>query len=586
MQPDFQSPVFHNPGPIGFSRRRDPFRSRMWLLSLSAAILSAGWLLLQGLSGTPEIYQARGLSNAHKMFENQCNTCHEPFIGPMERLLSPVHHSHATSAPDKKCVACHEGPGHYFSGGSDLPRKEKVQAENLVTQHDRQCADCHQEHAEDSDLRRIASGTCRDCHSDLKQIANSRLKPESLTFQKSGSRKITDFADHPEFTLTELLTVGTSELPPPRSHGVSEILSWLQRPGDAQPRWQDRARIRFNHKAHLQPADARGLPDTSGQFQNLKDNCAYCHEPDTEKRYMRPVSYERHCQSCHPLVFDPALVQDSNGNIRLTGHNLPPTGLRPAVVPHRPAAEVRAFLVNTYLGALVTNAEQEHRAESDDSLLSPRPGRNFDQSLPDQTARLLSTDISERLIQADARVRSADSASTPHTAVSNLLQSRSWLTGSGGCGYCHEIRAVSPEINGPTSSDIQLQAPSWEIEPTQIPERWFPHSSFNHDSHRNMNCLECHSRADTSPKSVIGQASVLESTSTGDVLMPSITVCRQCHLSESQRTSGRRSARADCIECHDYHQRPFEKNTAHSLSKMPGTAPELFSNPAVSPADL
>lgn len=584
MPPDFQSPVFHTPGPIGFSRRRDPFRSRMWGVSLIAAILSAGWLLLQSFSGTPEIYQARGLSNAHKMFESQCNTCHEPFVGPMERLLSPVHDSHATSAPDKQCVACHEGPGHYFSGGSELPPKLKMQASNLVPQHDRQCAACHQEHKEDSDLRRIASATCRDCHSDLKHMANSRLEPEHLTFQKSGSQSITDFADHPEFTLTETLAVGTPQSPPPRSHAASEILAWLQRPGENQPRWQDRARIRFNHKAHLNPADPRGLPDAAGQFQNLKDHCALCHEPDSERQYMRPISYERHCQSCHPLVFDPALVQDANGTIRVMDPILRPNGLRPAVVPHRPAAEVRSFLVNTYLGALVTNAAQEYQADADDSLLSPRPGRNLAQQLPDQTARLLSTDISERVGQAEARVRSAGLPPTPNTAVPDLLQSQTWLTGSGGCGYCHDIRDVSPDTRGLSTSDIQLPVPAWDIEPTQIPDRWFPHARFHHDAHRNMQCLECHSRLDTSPKSVFAKASVLESTSTGDVLMPSIMVCRQCHTAESQAPSGRRSARADCIECHDYHQRHFETNQPPGRSEMPRTASMSFSNPSPSPA--
>src|SRR5205085_8445573 len=49
-----------------------------------------------------------------------------------------------------------------------------------------------------------------------------------------------------------------------------------------------------------------------------------CHEPAAGGAFMRPISYERHCQSCHSLLFDVAYTNLS--------------------VPHGRAEHARAFL--------------------------------------------------------------------------------------------------------------------------------------------------------------------------------------------------------------------------------------------------
>jgi hypothetical protein len=56
---------------------------------------------------------------------------------------------------------------------------------------------------------------------------------------------------------------------------------------------------------------------------------------------------------------------------------------------------------------------------------------------------------------------------------------------------------------------------------------------------------------------------VLESTSTGDVLIPSIHRCQECHTREpggSEEHRGARfgGARTDCVECHLYHDHSRE----------------------------
>src|SRR5262249_39637664 len=77
--------------------------------------------------------------------------------------------------------------------------------------------------------------------------------------------------------------------------------------------------------------------------------------------------------------------------------------------------------------------------------------------------------------------------------------------------------------------------------------RWLPHSVFSHDSHRPLQCLECH-------------PGVPESRLTSDVLMPAIESCRKCH------TGTERGARSDCVECHTYHPAPARREASHDLA--------------------
>ena len=89
----------------------------------------------------------------------------------------------------------------------------------------------------------------------------------------------------------------------------------------------------------------------------------------------------------------------------------------------------------------------------------------------------------------------------------------------GSCLYCHIQN---------TKIDSKLV-----LEPN-IPTRWFKHSYFNHETHRVINCEDCHSKARSS-------------TATADVLLPGIKSCQECHKAGSART--------DCNECHLYHDK-------------------------------
>jgi hypothetical protein len=108
----------------------------------------------------------------------------------------------------------------------------------------------------------------------------------------------------------------------------------------------------------------------------------------------------------------------------------------------------------------------------------------------------------------------------------------------GGCRYCHDV--VEPS---PGKSPVDL----WKITKPRIPEHWMEHSRFRHRSHEFMKCRECHSGVDAS-------------FSTGDVLMPDIALCRNCHGQHAKWTSSKETsepllagARTHCVECHVYH---------------------------------
>ena len=137
---------------------------------------------------------------------------------------------------------------------------------------------------------------------------------------------------------------------------------------------------------------------------------------------------------------------------------------------------------------------------------------------------------------------------------------------TGGCRYCHEVE--------PVESKSAISIADWKIVPTKIPSRWLSHSQFHHEPHRLLNCTACH-------------AGVAQSKNTGDVLIPSIDICRACHArrpaewleglkSETPAVTGsphvppteslksllsnvNRGARTSCIECHVYHDPAKDK---------------------------
>lgn len=143
---------------------------------------------------------------------------------------------------------------------------------------------------------------------------------------------------------------------------------------------QDAATVAFNHARHMNP-DTVGLQDDLtdseahvGAVEHLSDGrlsmtCASCHERDAAGRYMQPISFDRHCVSCHE-------------------GNLEPIGPRRAV--HGDISELIEQVNHQLLGERLKDALANPAAESDspaepetdmDSLIAPERHRMFDQVL-------------------------------------------------------------------------------------------------------------------------------------------------------------------------------------------------------------
>lgn len=129
------------------------------------------------------------------------------------------------------------------------------------------------------------------------------------------------------------------------------------------------------------------------------------------------------------------------------------------------------------------------------------------------------------------------------------------------CLLCHSVEragAIGQPAARLAANRLDGDLPTFD-KPV-IPNRWFPHSRFSHGPHlglpqlKEKACLACHEAAP-------------QSTKTRDVLMPGIASCRSCHVEPG-------GAGAQCIECHDYHDKAQSRLPAGiDILKPPSSSP-------------
>src|SRR5579871_1426681 len=256
---------------------------------------------------------------------------------------------------------------------------------------------------------------------------------------------------------------------------------------------QDPGALRFNHQIHLD-LDGHRLHGIDEPRSRLKRQaCGFCHQPDSRGRGMAPVRYDQHCAQCHPLTVQIA-AETQDGRVQ---HAVQAFCQEPA--PHGTPAMVLAVLRER----LRLLAEQNPTIGSNEETTEPTrriPGR---QPMPPAPR--------------------TPSGWVDHQAA---VLGRLLFDAPGGCRYCHlEKQAARPAASLP------------EYKRTHLPASWFPFAKFSHARHGLMPCSDCHDKARTS-------------TRTSDVLMPSLPKCLECH--RNQPGPGIH-ARADCLECHQYH---------------------------------
>jgi hypothetical protein len=173
-------------------------------------------------------------------------------------------------------------------------------------------------------------------------------------------------------------------------------------------------------------------------------------------------------------------------------------------VPHGDPDAVVQVLVEYYsarlLGGDPDAVEQRVR----------RPGQDMSREDRDRAA-------------AEARVQAL-------TVAEDLFERRA-------CSNCH---TVTKDENGSESP--------WQISPVRLTESFLPHANFSHDAHQTeiTSCDGCHNAS--------------TSTTAGDILIPDLDSCRDCHGSGVASRNSADQTPSTCVMCHSFH---FDDNGSY-----------------------
>lgn len=437
---------------LDYFRRPRGLKSRRFWVTLCTTIAVALVSVFTLVSPLHFMHQAAPVSKAHARLNSNCASCHDAFCQPLARLFSA---GDVVSVSNKMCNECHVGALHHAKQAREPA-----------------CATCHREHLGHAiQSAHVGDRHCVQCHSNL---ASNLTAGETTTYHNA----VTNFnRDHPEFAASA-------------------------------PGKKDEAKIKFNHKAHLdldldalRTANKKiGRDDIKGTAPRM--DCADCHQMDEERKYPLPINYDKHCAACHAL--NAPLIGDFAKELKDAAARFAKTPL-----PHKEPALVRAVLRDR-----LAEFAQANHVVAGKALTAPRP-------LPWRPV----TD--EQWGWAKEQAKKAEEV---------LFMNRQWQKNEalGACSHCHfEKERLAPLVPGgglPT------------YHKTDIPSRWHRHSLFNHNSHRSLKCADCHDRNAAGIK-------VADSQATADILLPTLKSCQECH------TGGGSGARNACVECHRYHQR-------------------------------
>jgi|CXWL01.1.fsa_nt_gi pSer/pThr/pTyr-binding forkhead associated (FHA) protein len=360
-----------------------------------------------------------------------------------------------------------------------------------------QCANCHTPWK--AVWTAVPDKTCQTCHLGPTHFHEHAAQPApqcaSCHLEHQGAGTLTVMRDtqcsqcHGDLNMKDVPQPVFATI-----HGFSidhpEFAVSLPQPGKKEPervrltekeKLKDQATLKLNHVVHLNP-ELQG-PDGPEPLQ-----CTSCHRLDEQGAYLKPLSFERDCQRCHQLDFSDKLPGKS------VSHRKQPLELH---------QELREYFSAYY----VMLHEQELRTRG--------------------VRRLPGQAESKEALFIDDMTREAE----------RYLYS----TKSKKCLLCHEVKGPGGAAWDPVKATMQKPFVFPVVQKTAVPERWFPHSRFDHMSHlglpmvKEKGCVTCHQDA-------------VASTHTTDVLLPKIGSCQTCHFESG-------GAQADCVSCHVYHDK-------------------------------
>jgi hypothetical protein len=340
------------------------------------------------------------MSNAHKMIENDCAQCHSTSFVRVQ---------------DKDCLSCHKMSDHagvmeeVFNKRPDLNHR---------------CATCHMEHNGNHGVITRESKLCADCHQGLGTILANASSPDIDSFKNHPEFRVSI----PEYTKVEGMEGAESE----------EIISAIRVSLEDGDKLKDSARIKLNHRIHLEP-------DLAGADGPETLTCMSCHRLSKDLSKIEPINFERDCQSCHSLEFD----------ARLPGK----------AVPHDKADIVFNYLYAEFAKLSLSPDQQQNTEESSPSRRRRRPG-------------------GAEATRGDAPVEFSRAS-----VIEQSRRAEEELFTRTACHLCHEI-ADKPE--GVATSE---QSSKFIVLEPNIPDTWMPGAIFNHGAHQSMSCESCHGGA-------------------------------------------------------------------------------------------
>lgn len=396
-----------------------PWRRRLFRLSVGLPLAAVAVILVSMLFPQGRRLHLPGpVSSRHAVFGDRCQECHAQEAGGWGKV------------EDARCMACHDGPLHHLNmvhdGGNTAPDIDPKTGEKILVQTP-QCATCHAEHSDRPRLTEIATTQCAQCHAGLK------VRQGEPRF----AAKIRAFTDgHPEFAAVR-------EGAPP-----------------------DAARLKFNHKRHLE--EAVFPPGTPLAGRPVV--CTHCHTIDHNRTYMKPITYAANCQVCHALEVPVA------------------SNIGPVAIAHGDPELVAGAVRRAFDRFLVQNGGKlPKRKVPNPNYVEPLPG------MPASEPEFLEQD---------------DTRGTEDWARENTAQTLAGFfhpkgTPRGACIKCHFIEDVKD------GDAVKIENPA-------VPHIWMKHATFNHETHRVLGCTECHT-------------GIYQSQATADVNLPKIKTCMECH---------------------------------------------------------
>jgi hypothetical protein len=416
---------------------------------------------------------------------------------------------------DTACQACHRPdilpPSHF---------KQEVALSTPPV-----CASCHLEHKGQNVLADVSDGKCVQCHADLQ--AKGETVPDIAAVHGFST-------DHPEFAITRS---GLGR------EGVVRVRL------DDTERLKDEAQLKLNHALHLKLET-----DYLDNMGMTPLTCSNCHRMDDEGHNMEPISFQRDCVQCH------------SGDIELAPI-LP--GRR--VTHGRQLDELRRQLDEIFSGEyLQAHPEEAKQPEQ----LRWIPGRRLPGQPQTPQERyvvggrtegekiLLSSKVKKCLkchVKEDGFQGGGVATGHASTASSSV---------EADIGVDSSRPAVDVTQGAPSSAGTEETAKP-RIARVNVPVRWLPYSRFDHRAHAAIPelrskgqgnwCVPCHENA-------------VGSVTSDDVLLPSIALCRTCHVEPG-------GAQASCKSCHEFHVPKLNPSRTHPVTRVSAYSGRSWSSP-------